>query len=121
MHARVTSIRWPIGMKVEGMDKAVQVVRNQIMPFARQLQGFKGFLGLSRGAEIILLSLWETEADLQASEVSHYAEYLKDKHAPLVRLRSTPLWLQDYEVFSLELSSVSHELRNEVIEESILI
>ncbi len=104
MHARVTSITWPAGEKVEGLDEAVLAVRDQIVPFAQQLQGFKGFLGLSRGGEIILLSLWETETDLQASEVGHYAEYLKDKLAPLVRLRRTPLWLQDYEVFTLELS-----------------
>lgn len=104
MFARVTTIEWPEGEKIEGRDEAIQTVRDQIVPFAQQLQGFKGFLGLSRGGTIILLSLWDTEADLQASEDRSYAEHLKDKLAFLTRLRATPLWLQDYEVFTLELS-----------------
>jgi hypothetical protein len=106
MHARVTSIEWPAGEKVEGMDQAIQTVRDQIVPFAQQLQGFKGFLGLSKDGRIVLLSLWETEADLQASEAGSYAEQLKDKLAFLSHLHTTttPLWLQDYEIFTLELS-----------------
>lgn len=102
MHARVTSITWPIGQKVEGMDEAIQAVRDQIVPFARQLEGFKGFLGLLRGGEIILLSLWETEADLEASKAVPYVEHVKDDLAFLLPLCSPPLWLQNYEVFTLE-------------------
>ena len=99
MYARVTRITWPQGEKVEGMDEVIQVVRDQIVPFAQGLQGFKGFLGLSRAGEIILQSLWETEADLQATEVHHFDNYLKD----MLHLDTTPLWLQDYEVFTSEL------------------
>lgn len=104
MYARVTRITWPQGEKVEGMDEVIQVVRDQIVPFAQQLQGFKGFLGLSRDGEIVLQSLWETEADLQATEVNQFDDYVKDKLGFSLSLGTTPLWLQDYEVFTSELS-----------------
>ena len=104
MYARVTRITWPQGKKVEGMDEVIQVVRNQIVPFAQRLQGFKGFLGLSRAGEIILQSLWETEADLQATEVNHFDDYVKARLGFSLHLDTTPLWLQDYEVFTSELA-----------------
>jgi hypothetical protein len=104
MYARVMRITWPEGKKVEGMDEVIQTVRDQIVPFAQQLQGFKGFLGLLRDGEIILESLWETEADLQATEVNHFDDYMKDKLGFSLHLDTTPLWLQDYEVFTSELS-----------------
>ncbi len=91
MYTRVTRITWPDGEKNEDMDEAMQAVRDQIMPFARQLEGFKGFFGLSRHGEIILVSLWETEADLQASESGGYVECIKDKLAFLPHLQKTPL------------------------------
>jgi hypothetical protein len=46
MYTRVTRITWPDGEKNEGMDEAMQAVRDQIMPFAQQLEGFKGFFGI---------------------------------------------------------------------------
>ena len=103
MHARVMRVTWPEGEKVEGMDGVIQVVRDQIVPFAQQLQGFKGFLGLLRTGEIILQSLWETEADLQATEVNNFDDYVKDKLGFSLDMDTTPLWLQDYEVFTSEL------------------
>lgn len=103
LYARVTRITWPQGKKVEGMDEVIQVVRNQIVPFAQRLQGFKGFLGLSRAGEIILQSLWETEADLHATEVNNFDDYVKDKLGFSLDVDTTPLWLQDYEVFTPEL------------------
>lgn len=105
MYTRVARITWPEGEKDEGMDEAMQVVREQIMPFAQQLKGCKGFYGLSRHGEIILVSLWETEADLEASESAGYVEQIKDKLAFLPHVQKTPLWLQDYEVFASELPS----------------
>ena len=80
-----------INIKVEGMDEVIQVVRNQIVPFALRLQGFKGFLGLSRAGEIILQSLWETEADLQATEVNNFDDYVKDKLGFSLDVDTTPL------------------------------
>ena len=103
MYARVMKITWPQGEKVEGMDEVIQAVRDQIVPFAQQLQGFKGFLGLSRAGEIILQSLWETEAYLQATEVNNFDDYVKDKLGFSLDVDTTPLWLQDYEVFTSEL------------------
>jgi hypothetical protein len=103
MYAQVTSIEWPLGVKVEGRDEAIQTVRDQIVPFAKQQQGFKGFLGLSQETKIILLTLWETEADLLASEAKGYCEHQVNKLAFLLHLKTTPLWCQSYEIFTLEL------------------
>jgi heme-degrading monooxygenase HmoA len=102
MYTRVARITWPQGEKVEGMDEAMQAVRDQIMPFAQRLHGFKGFFGLSRDGEIVLVSLWETEADLQASESGGYVEHIKNALAFLPQVQKTPLWLQSYEVFTSE-------------------
>ena len=103
MYAQVTIIEWPLGVKVVGMDEAIQTVRDLIVPFAKQQQGFKGFLGLSQYAKIILLTLWETEADLLASEAKGYCEHQVNNLAFLLDLRTTPLWCQSYEIFTLEL------------------
>jgi hypothetical protein len=103
MYAQVTSIEWPLGVKVEGRDEVIQTVRDQIVPFAKQQQGFKGFLGLAQDGKIILLTLWETEADLLASEAKGYCEHQENKLAFLLHLKTTPLWCQAYEIFTLEL------------------
>jgi len=73
------------------MDKAIQTVRDQIVPFAKQ-QGFKGFLGLSQNTKIILLTFWETEADLLVSEAKGHCEHQVNKLAFLLHLSMTPLW-----------------------------
>jgi hypothetical protein len=103
MYARITSIEWPGGEKVEGMDEVIQAVRDQVVPFAKQLRGFKGFLGLSQEERIIVLTLWETGADPQISANTSYLEWLKDRLSFLPDLRITPLWLRDYEIFAMEL------------------
>jgi hypothetical protein len=103
MYAQVTSIEWPAGEKVEGMGEALQTVREQIVPFAKQQRGFKGFFGLSQEVRITLLTLWETEADLQASETNGYCRFQQDKLVAFLPQRSTTLlWCQAYEIFTLE-------------------
>lgn len=53
MYAQITSIEWPLGVKVEGKDEAIQTARDQIVPFAKQQ---KGFLGLSQEGRIFWLA-----------------------------------------------------------------
>jgi heme-degrading monooxygenase HmoA len=49
-------------------------LRNSIMPAARQQQGFKGAILLTDPTtqKVMYISLWETEADLRASETVGY-------------------------------------------------
>ena len=103
MYARITVLEWKMGQKHEGMEEMLQLLHDRIVPTARQQQGFKGFLGLSRGGEIILQSLWETAGDLQATQVHHFDDYAKDTLRSSLHLDTTPVWLQDYEVFTSEL------------------
>ena len=66
MHARVTTIKGP----PESVDQATQVVRDQVLPRARELPGFKGILSLGdretgRGLSV---TLWESEEAMRASD-----------------------------------------------------
>ncbi len=67
MYARVTNIRFPPGMKAE-----VSRVAQGLAPILEQQRGLKGFQVLSdpNAGEGIIVSLWETEADAEASETT---------------------------------------------------
>src|SRR2546430_2520113 len=70
MYARATSFH----VERHKEDEGIQRFNNSVVPAAEQQQGFKGILQLidrdtGRG---IWISLWETEADLLASETNHY-------------------------------------------------
>lgn len=70
LHGRVTSAMFQQGK----MDEGTRILRDSILPEARKQQGFDGLLSIedrSMGKGIIL-SLWESEADLNASESSGY-------------------------------------------------
>lgn len=72
MHARMTTIRTQPGRLAEAMD----IARDSIASHAKEQQGFKSLLALvdSEDEEIIFISLWETEGDLEAGEDSGYYE-----------------------------------------------
>ena len=74
MHARVTTAY----VQPEKVDEVIQMYRNTVVPAAKQQQGCKGLLQLVDRAtgKGISIGLWETEADLQASETSFYREQL---------------------------------------------
>lgn len=66
MYARA----WLVNAEPEKRDEIEQVIRNAVLPSARQQQGYKGYLALfdpSTGKGMAI-ALWETEADLNASE-----------------------------------------------------
>lgn len=72
MYARMTTIRTQPGKMAEAMD----IARDSIAPHAKGQRGFKSLLALvgREDDEIIFVSLWETEDDLEASENSGYYE-----------------------------------------------
>jgi heme-degrading monooxygenase HmoA len=67
MYARVTNIRFPSNMKAE----VVAVAQGLALVLENQ-RGFKGLQVLTdpNSGEGIIISLWETEAEAEASEVS---------------------------------------------------
>ena len=67
MYARVTNIRFPPTMKAE-----VTSVTRGLAPIMKQQRGFKGLQVLTEpsAGEGIIVSLWETEADAEASEAT---------------------------------------------------
>jgi len=72
MHARMTTIRTQPGKLAEAMD----IARGSIAPHAKGQRGFKSLLALvdPEDDEIVFVSLWETEDDLEAGENSGYYE-----------------------------------------------
>ncbi len=70
MHARVTTIQLQPGMT----DRLEAIFNESVLPAARTQHGFKGGLLLAEPGtgKAVLVSLWESEADLRAGESSGY-------------------------------------------------
>ena len=66
MHARATIAHYHPGTQ----DEATAILRDIMLPQAREQQGFKGALILNDVImnKAIIITLWETEADLEASQ-----------------------------------------------------
>src|SRR5437588_12693698 len=95
MHARVVFTQAQTG--TGRTDEAIRLYRDAVVPAAKQQRGFKGMLQLVDRAtgKGISISLWETEADLKASEASgHYQQQIA-KFAPFF---SAPPVAEVYEV-----------------------
>ena len=67
-------------------DEAKKVFAESVIPVARQQAGFKGamFLTDPNSGKGMSVTLWETEADLKASEASGYLQEQIAKFAPLL-------------------------------------
>jgi heme-degrading monooxygenase HmoA len=70
MHARVVTSQLQAGKKEEW----ISICRDSIVPALEQQPGFKGFVMLADTAsdKCIAYSMWETEAELMASETSGF-------------------------------------------------
>jgi heme-degrading monooxygenase HmoA len=70
MYARVLHVEIQPGQ----LDEAVRRYRESLIPAAQELPGFRGALLLTEPGtgNAISVSLWETEAELQAGETSGY-------------------------------------------------
>jgi heme-degrading monooxygenase HmoA len=79
MHARVVTVQFRPGTT----DQAVRVYQESVVPAAQQEAGFKGALLLTdpETSQGISISLWESEADLLASEASGYYQAQIDRFA----------------------------------------
>ena len=66
MFARVSTFQGPPDQTAEG----IRVAREQILPAARLMDGFKGIYLLydRESGKSLSVTLWETEADMRASE-----------------------------------------------------
>ncbi len=81
MNARVVTVQ----SKPDKVEEAVSLWRDEVLPIAKQQQGFKGvLLLLDRGTgKTISISLWESEADMKAGESSGYFQAQLAKFVPL--------------------------------------
>ena len=70
MYARVTSARVRAGQ----VEEAARIAREELLPTARAQPGFRGFVQLAdEGAgRLLLLTLWESEAAMEAGEAAGY-------------------------------------------------
>ena len=68
------------------MDEALAVTQSSIIPVMKQQHGFKGVLTLldRQAGTAKSITLWETEADLQAGESSGYYREQAGKLASFV-------------------------------------
>lgn len=66
MHGRVTVVQG----EVERLDEWVRYMKEQILPPAQELDGFRGLVAMAdrSSGKTLTVSLWESEEALQASE-----------------------------------------------------
>ena len=98
MYARVVIGQYKPGKLDEGM----QIYRESMLPEARQQKGFKGATALvdrSTGKGISI-TLWQTEADAQASGTG--SAYLQAQLAKIASLLAAPPSIEMYEVIVQE-------------------
>ena len=77
MHARVSTFQG----SPEQMDQASQMVREQVLPAARQQEGFKGVISLldRSSGKSIAVTLWASEEAMRASD--EWADQAREQSA----------------------------------------
>jgi heme-degrading monooxygenase HmoA len=100
MHARMTTIHSPR----ERMDQGIERIRKEILPAMRDLEGFRGLVGLiQRGANVgITISFWESEEAMAGSE--EVGERLRSEAAKAMKAE-TEAMVNRYEVVLYELGA----------------
>jgi heme-degrading monooxygenase HmoA len=93
MYARVITTQYQPGKTEEGLQNY-----REMLSAARQQPGFKGILGLvdSRADKAISISLWETEAEAQASGTG--SAYLQAQLAKFASVFAAAPMIETYEV-----------------------
>ena len=92
MRARVTTVLTDPSMT----DAGIQLLQQELVPKLKAQKGFRGFLGLTNTeGKAVTISLWETEADMEATESTGWYQAQVAKAAPL--LKDEPE-LEHYEV-----------------------
>jgi heme-degrading monooxygenase HmoA len=93
MHARVNYRQIPPGK----MDEAIRIYRDQTLPDRRGQKGFKAGYVLTnrRTGKLIAIALWDTEADMRASQPPNYADAVagpavREEYEVSLRARPSP-------------------------------
>jgi heme-degrading monooxygenase HmoA len=94
MYARMTVAQ----VQPKRFDEAVSVVQDAFLPAAQEQPGYRGFLLLTdRGQQqLVGISFWETEADLQSS--SGASGYFQQRIAQFADLVTAPPTITVHEV-----------------------
>lgn len=93
MYARVVSAQVQPGK----MGEVIDIFRDSIKPMAKQQQGYKGgyFLADHKTGKALSIALWDTEADMTASETSGY---LREQVAKVAAAFAAPPTTEHFEV-----------------------
>ena len=93
MYARVTSFQLQPGK----IDAWLHIARESVIPVVKQQRGYKNGLVLTdkNANRIMVITLWETEADMKAGETSGY---YREQLAQVVPLLATMPVPEAYEV-----------------------
>ena len=92
MHARMVTAQ----VSPFKMDEGVRVYREQVVPEAMKLKGFRNaFLLTGADGAVVSLVLWETEADMLAGETS---TYMREQFARFGAIFNGPPSIEHYEV-----------------------
>ena len=93
MHARTGSSQ----MKPGKMDEAIGLYRDSVVPILEEQKGFEGLYWLTdrNTDKYTVMTLWETEADMKATETSGLLQEVIAKFGNLV---AAPPTIEHYEV-----------------------
>lgn len=96
MHARIGTL-YP---RAEDYDRALTTLREVVVPAAERQPGFAGFVVMGRREElkIVGITLWNTEADMLASEEG---EYLQEQISKVLLLSKSPPTFETFEVYTI--------------------
>jgi quinol monooxygenase YgiN len=93
MHARIGTL-YP---RPGHFDHVLRVLHDTVFPAARREQGFNGMLVMNnrQAGKVVGITLWESEADMRASEAS---EYMQDQVSRVITHLRRPPEFEAYEI-----------------------
>lgn len=99
MHARILRIH----TSVDQIDAAAMLFEESVVPLGKNQSGFKGaqFLADRKTGSGVLITLWETEEDMLASERSRF---FQEQVAKFIGYFTAPPIRESYEVLLLDVS-----------------
>lgn len=96
MHARALTLR----VREGNLDRVLYILKDVVIPAAERQEGFAAFIVMSdqEANRVVGTSLWETEADMLASE---RAEYFQEQISRVISLLRGPPQIEHYQVVAL--------------------
>ena len=85
MYARVVTLQVQPGQ----MDELNAIFQNEVLPAVKQIAGFRSLTLLEdrKTSRAMMFSVWETEADMQASETSGFFQAQLQKFSSILSAR----------------------------------